>query len=92
LVLWGGVCAGGAQHNSRPAGTPSHRAAPTRPGITMFTSRAGKFGAQGLRPGKWRIEMPTDGGPTIYEIEIKDDPSGTVRLGDVHPLGRGGVQ
>jgi outer membrane usher protein len=66
--------------------------APKRPAITMFTSRTGKFGAQGLRPGKWRIELPTEGGPTIYEIDIKDDPSGTVRLGDVHPVGRGSVQ
>ena len=60
--------------------------APKRPAVTMFTSRNGKFGAQGLRAGKWRIEMPTDGGTTIYEIEIKDDPSGTVRLGDIRPL------
>ena len=60
--------------------------APKRPAITMFTSRDGKFGAQGLRPGKWRIEMPTEGGPTIYEIDVKDDPSGTVRLGDIRPV------
>ncbi len=66
--------------------------APKRPAVTMFTSRGGKFGAQGLRPGKWRIEMPTEGGATIYEIDVKDDPSGTVRLGDVRPLGTGGVQ
>lgn len=66
--------------------------APKRPAMTMFTSRTGKFGAQGLRPGKWRIEMPTEGGPTIYEVDIKDDPSGTVRLGDIHPLDRGGTK
>jgi outer membrane usher protein len=63
--------------------------APKRPAVTMFTSRNGKFGAQGLRPGRWRIEMPTDGGPTIYEVDIKDDPSGTVRVGDLHPLSQG---
>ena len=63
--------------------------APKRPAVTMFTSRNGKFGAQGLRPGKWRIEMPTEGGPTIYEVDIKDDPSGTVRIGDLHPLKQG---
>ena len=66
--------------------------APKRPAVTMFTSRGGKFGAQGLRPGKWRIEMPTEGGATIYEIDVKDDPSGTVRLGDIRPLVTGGVQ
>lgn len=56
-----------------------------RPAVTLFTSRGGKFGVQGLRPGKWRIEMPTEP-PTNYEIEVKDDPSGTVRLGDVRPM------
>jgi outer membrane usher protein len=55
----------------------------------MFTSRGGKFGAQGLRPGRWRIEMPTEGGATIYEFDVKDDPSGTVRIGDLHPLKQG---
>ena len=63
--------------------------APKRPAITMFTSRNGNFGAQGLRPGKWRIEMPTEAGPTIYEVDVKDDPSGTVRVGDLHPLKEG---
>lgn len=63
--------------------------APKRPAVTMFTSRNGKFGAQGLRPGRWRIEMPTEGGPTIFEVDLKDDPSGTVRVGDLHPLRQG---
>ena len=74
------------------AGKAMDLGAPKRPAITMFTSRNGKFGAQGLRPGKWRIEMPTVGGSTIYEVDIKDDPSGTVRLGDLKPLGGGGTR
>ena len=82
--------------NGRPiallAGKAIDLDAPKRPPITMFTSRTGKFGAQGLRPGKWRIEMPTEDAPTIYEIDIKDDPSGTVRLGDITPLDQGGAQ
>jgi outer membrane usher protein len=66
--------------------------APKRPVLTMFTSRDGKFGAQGLRPGRWRIEMPTEP-PTIYEINVGDSPSGTVRLGDIRPVQQGrGVQ
>jgi outer membrane usher protein len=52
----------------------------------MFTSRGGKFGAQGLRPGKWRVTMPTEGGPTLFELDIRDDPSGTVRVGDLRPI------
>lgn len=68
------------------AGKAIDLGAPKHPPVAMFTSRNGKFGAQGLRPGKWRIEMPTEGQDTIYEIDIKDDPSGTVRIGDIRPL------
>jgi outer membrane usher protein len=71
------------------AGQATDLRAPKRPAVTMFTSRGGRFGAQGLRPGRWRIEMPTEGGPTIYEVDIKDDPSGTVRVGDLRPLSQG---
>jgi outer membrane usher protein len=61
--------------------------APKRPAVTMFTSRGGKFGAQGLRAGKWRIEMPTQPSPTIFEVEVRADSSGTVRIGDIRPTG-----
>jgi outer membrane usher protein len=74
------------------AGKATDLRAPKRPALTMFTSRGGKFGAQGFRPGKWRIEMPTEDGPTFYEINVKDDLSGTVRLGDLHPTDQGGVK
>jgi outer membrane usher protein len=67
------------------AGKAIDLGAPKRPATTIFTSRAGKFGAQGLRPGRWRIEMPTEP-PTIYEIQIQDDPTGTVRVGDLRPV------
>lgn len=68
------------------AGKAIDMGAPKHPPITIFTSRGGKFGAQGLRPGMWRIEMPTEGGPTIYQFKVVDDPSGTVRVGDIRPL------
>jgi outer membrane usher protein len=79
-------------HEGQPisllAGKATDLRAPKRPAVTMFTSRNGKFGAQGLRPGKWRIEMPTEPA-TVYEIELKDDPSGTVRVGDLRPVEQG---
>jgi outer membrane usher protein len=56
--------------------------------VTIFTSRDGRFGQQGLRPGRWRIEMPTSPA-TVYEIEVVDDPTGTLRLGDLHPISKG---
>ena len=53
--------------------------------ITIFTSRNGQFGAQGLRAGRWRIEMPTDV-PIAYEFEVADSADGTVRLGEMRPV------
>lgn len=35
-----------------------------------------------MRPGRWRIEMPTEP-PTIVEIVIPAKSLGVVRLGDV---------
>ena len=58
---------------------------PKHPGITIFTSRDGRFGAQGLRPGRWRFEMPTEP-VTIYEFDVGDSPDGTIRLGDIRPV------
>lgn len=57
---------------------------PKHPSITIFTSRDGRFGAQGLRPGRWRIEMPTEV-PTHYYFTVTNSPDGTVRIGDLRP-------
>ncbi len=50
--------------------------------LTVFTNRTGRFGASGMRPGRWRIDMPTEP-PTSVEIVIPADSLGVVRLGDV---------
>ena len=57
---------------------------PKHPSITIFTSRDGRFGAQGLRPGRWRIEMPTEV-PTHYSFTVTNSPNGTARIGDLRP-------
>lgn len=56
-----------------------------RPPVTLFTSRDGRFGVQGLRAGRWRIEMPADE-PLVYEVDVVEDPQGTVRVGDLVPI------
>ncbi|TCM20665.1 outer membrane usher protein [Novosphingobium sp. PhB165] len=43
---------------------------PDRKPVDMFTNRTGRFAVQGLRAGKWRIEMPTDEGTLVYEIDV----------------------
>lgn len=67
------------------AGTANDLDAPQRPALTVFTARDGRFGAQGLRAGRWRIEMPTRV-PTVFEFEVRDSADGTVRLGNLRPV------
>jgi outer membrane usher protein len=53
--------------------------------VAIFTNGAGKFGAEGLAPGKWIIEMATDGVPTRYEIEVPKGTDGLFKAGTLKP-------
>ncbi len=56
--------------------------------VTIFTNRAGKFGAQGLRPGRWVVDMATEPSKTRYVLEIPEKSVGLVKLGTLKPAGR----
>ena len=58
--------------------------------VELFTNREGRFGAQGLAPGKWIIEMPTEPEPTRYEIDIPEGVMGLHNAGDLRPINGGG--
>lgn len=53
-----------------------------RPAIQVFTNRAGRFGLQGLRPGRWRIDMPTVP-PKSVIIDVPQGSDGVIALGDL---------
>jgi outer membrane usher protein len=53
--------------------------------VTVFTNRAGKFGAQGLRPGKWVLEMATEP-PARYVLEIPPETQGLAKLDVLKPI------
>ena len=53
--------------------------------ILVFTNKAGRFGAEGLAPGVWMIEMGAS--PIIrYTITIPDDTKGIYKTGTLKPL------
>jgi outer membrane usher protein len=52
--------------------------------VTLFTSRDGRFIAQGLRPGRWRIEMPAEP-PVAFEIMVEKGADSLVSVGDLRP-------
>jgi len=52
--------------------------------LVIFTNREGRFGAAGLRPGRWRVEMLTE--PTsVYIIDVPANAVGVVKTGDLKP-------
>ena len=57
--------------------------------VELFTNRAGRFGAQGLAPGKWIIEMPAEPEPSRYVIEIPEGVTGLHNTGTLKPSGGG---
>ena len=67
------------------AGYAYEEALPDREPVRMFTNKAGRFAVQGLRPGRWRIEMPTPNGTAIYRIEIPAASTGMERGGVLEP-------
>lgn len=64
------------------AGSATELSAPDRPPITVFTNRSGRFGISGLRPGRWRIDMPTEP-PSSVVIDVPAAERGVLRLGQV---------
>ena len=46
---------------------------PEREPIELFTNRTGRFAAQGLRPGRWRIELGSP--PLVYEFDVPEGES-----------------
>lgn len=66
-------------------GTATELAHPDQPPVTIFTNRQGRFGATGLAPGKWRIEM-LDSKQSVFEIDIPDNGENIVRFDQISPV------
>ncbi len=64
------------------AGQAVELALPDRPPIAFFTNRAGRFVVQGLRPGRWRLDIQGTV-PRTVEVEIPADGVGLVELGEL---------
>jgi outer membrane usher protein len=60
---------------------------PERDPVTVFTNREGRFGAAGLAPGRWLIEMPSSP-PAVFVLDVPAAADGVVRAGDLKPVER----
>ena len=52
--------------------------------VQIFTNKAGKFGAQGIRPGKWLVDMATDP-KTRFVIDVPPGTVGLLKLDTLRP-------
>lgn len=61
-----------------PEHDPAHR-------TTVFTNAAGRFGVQGVAPGRWIIEMATEP-PMRFTLDVPEDAVGLFRAGELRPM------
>ena len=57
--------------------------------VSVFTNGSGKFGAEGLAPGRWIIEMSSEK-PQRYTLVIPKDVKGLFKAGTLKPAGENG--
>ncbi|MEL7048908.1 MAG: fimbrial biogenesis outer membrane usher protein, partial [Pseudomonadota bacterium] len=84
ISIYGTLVDAGGQPIELLTGSAYAVSSPSRK-LTVFTNAAGRFGAEGLAPGRWAIEMATANGPTKYLIDIPDGAGDLVRVGTLSP-------
>lgn len=55
--------------------------------VALFTNAAGRFGAEGLAPGRWRIEIASDGETLAWTLDIPKGTDGLFKAGTLKPAG-----
>lgn len=68
------------------SGTATAEGDPARQ-VAIFTNAGGRFGAEGLAPGRWNIEMASDNGPVRYVIDVPEGTNGLLKVGVLQPAG-----
>lgn len=64
----------------------AHPAGQETPSIPVFTNSAGRFGAEGLAPGEWSIDIEGDDGQTHYVFIVPEDTQGLFKVGTLAPV------
>lgn len=62
-----------------PAGKTSKR-------VSLFTNASGRFGAEGLAPGRWIIEMAVGSEPLRFVVDVPKGTEGLFKAGNLKPV------
>ena len=77
------------QANGEPVALSTGFARPAGQGqksVPVFTNAAGKFGAEGLAPGRWIIEVAGEGQPLRFAVDIPKGVDGLYKAGTLRPI------
>ena len=55
--------------------------------VEVFTNSAGRFAADGLAGGRWRLRMETDAGQQDYQVDVPEGAIGLHKVGTLSPSG-----
>ncbi len=64
----------------------AHLANDPKKQVTVFTNASGKFSADGLSPGRWIVELATEGPPHRYVIDVPKGTQGLYQAGTLRPV------
>jgi len=54
--------------------------------VSLFTNAEGKFGAEGLAPGRWIIDVAAESGPTRFIVDVPEGTKGLIKVGTLKPV------
>ncbi|MBS0243568.1 MAG: fimbrial biogenesis outer membrane usher protein, partial [Proteobacteria bacterium] len=57
--------------------------------VTFFTNASGKFGAEGLAPGRWQVDIASETGPLRFAFDVPKGLDGLLRIGELRPVSGG---
>ena len=55
--------------------------------VSLFTNAGGKFGIEGLAPGRWMIDIASEGEAARFVLEIPKGVEGLYKVGALQPTG-----
>lgn len=64
----------------------AHPDGKSAPAVPVFTNAAGRFGAEGLSPGRWIIDLDDADATTRYAFEVPDKTQGLFKAGTLVPM------
>jgi outer membrane usher protein len=84
VTVYGTLLKANGEPVSLLTGTAVREGAAAAP-VAVFTNGEGRFGAEGLAPGRWVVAMQSESGVLTYRIDVPAGANGLVKVGTLQP-------